>query len=60
MLLECLTSLDRNGGLAGCRKLIMCDGFKVRQRSQRKQGIVTDEEAVLLAVGPQEDARLLV
>ena len=47
MLLECLTSLDRNGGLAGCRKLIMCDGFKVRQRSQRKQGIVTDEEAVL-------------
>ena len=45
MLLECLASLDRNGGLVRCRKLIMCDGFKVRQRSQRKQGVVTDEEA---------------
>ena len=47
MLLECLASLDRNGGLARCRKLIMCDGFKVRRRSHRKQGVVTDEEAVL-------------
>ena len=28
MLLECLTSLDRNAGLGRRRKLIMCDGFK--------------------------------
>ena len=47
LLLECLASLDRHGGLASCRKLIMCDGFKVRKRSQRKVGVVTDEEAVL-------------
>jgi len=47
MLLECLTSLDIHGDLSQCRKLIMCDGFKVREQSQRKLGIVTDEEAVL-------------
>lgn len=47
MLQECMASLNRNGGLARCRKVIMCDGFKVRQRSQRKLGVVTDEEAVL-------------
>ena len=47
MLLECLASLDTNGGLSRCRKLIMCDGFKVRHRSQRKLGIVTDDEAIL-------------
>ena len=45
MLLECLASLDRHGGFARCRKVIMCDGFKVRKRSQPKVGVVTDEEA---------------
>ena len=47
MLRECLASLDRNGGLSRCRKLIMCDGFKVRRRSQRKLGVVTDDESML-------------
>ena len=47
MLLECLASLDRNGGLEACRKVIMCDGFKVRKRSDRKLGVITDEEVVL-------------
>lgn len=46
MLLECISSLNLHGGLAGCRKVIVCDGFKVRQRSQRKLGVVTDEEAM--------------
>ena len=58
MLLECLASLDLHGGLAPCRKLIMCDGFKVRKRSQRKQGVVTDEEAVLYRAFVANVARL--
>jgi hypothetical protein len=45
MLLECLASLDRNGGLGRCRKLVMCDGFKLRKRSQPKVGVINDEEA---------------
>lgn len=47
MLMECLASLDRHGDLSACKKVIMCDGFKVRSRSQLKQGVCTDEEAVL-------------
>jgi hypothetical protein len=58
LLLECLASLDRNGGLSGCRKLIMCDGFKVRSRSQRKLGVVTDDEAVLYREYVRRVARL--
>ena len=58
MLLECLASLDVHGGLGRCRKLIMCDGFKVRQRSQRKVGIVTDEEACLYRTFVQRVASL--
>ena len=45
MLLECLASLDRHGGLGRCRKLVMCDGFKLRKRSQPKVGVINDEEA---------------
>ena len=37
LLRECLASLDRHGGLANCRKVILCDGVKVRSRSCRKQ-----------------------
>jgi hypothetical protein len=58
MLLESLASLDRNGGLSRCRKLIMCDGFKVRQRSQRKLGVVTDDEADLYRSFVREVASL--
>jgi len=58
MLLECLASLDRNAGLGRCRKLIMCDGFKVRSRSQRKQGVITDEEVCRYRAFVQEVARL--
>jgi hypothetical protein len=58
MLLESLASLDRNGGLSRCRKLIMCDGFKVRKRSQRKLGVVTDDESVLYRSYVLEIARL--
>ena len=58
MLLECLTSLDIHGDLSQCRKLIMCDGFKVREQSQRKLGIVTDEEAVLYREYIQSIARM--
>ena len=47
MLQECVASLDVHGGLASCRKLIMCDGFKRRARSRPKVGIVTDAEAAL-------------
>ena len=58
LLLECLQSLDKHGALANCRKLIMCDGFKVRKTSQRKQGIVTDDEAELYREYVNEVARL--
>ena len=58
MLSECIASLDRNAGLSKCRKLIMCDGFKVRQRSLRKQGVVTDEEAELYCTYVRNVARL--
>ena len=36
----------------------MCDGFKVRKTSQRKQGIVTDDEAELYREYVNEVARL--
>ena len=58
MLRECLASLDRNGGLSRCRRVIMCDGFKARKRSQRKQGVVTDEEAELYRAYVSNVARL--
>ena len=45
MLQECLASLDLYGGLSVCQKRIMCDGFKVRDRSQLKLGVATDAEA---------------
>ena len=40
-----LASLDVFGDLSGCRRLVMCDGFKLRPRSQPKIGVITDEEA---------------
>ena len=45
MIQECIASLDLYGGLASADKLIMCDGFKLRSRSQLKLGVATDTEA---------------
>lgn len=47
MLQECLASLDVYGGLRGCRKLVLCDGFRRRARSRPKVGIVSDADADL-------------
>ena len=39
-------SLRSTATAAGrCRKLVMCDGFKRRKRSQPKVGVINDEEA---------------
>ena len=45
MLRECLASLQVHGGVGECAQLIMCDGFKLRKRSQPKVGTLTDAQA---------------
>ncbi|KAL1500134.1 hypothetical protein AB1Y20_012806 [Prymnesium parvum] len=49
LLRACLASLDRHGGVAPCRKLLLCDGFKLRRAANLKQGVCTDGEAAAYA-----------